>query len=84
MSILQLLGCGFLTLVLWLVLEQYKSSFSVFVIIAFGALTLVQIAGNLQELIQTLLTISVQAGVNTAYLTTMLKMTTFIMLLVLN
>ena len=74
MSILQLLGCGFLTLVLWLVLEQYKSSFSVFVVIAFGALTLVQIAGNLQELIQTLLTISVQAGVNTAYLTTMLKM----------
>ncbi len=36
MGIFQILGCGFLTLVLWLVLQQYKSNFSVFVVIAFG------------------------------------------------
>lgn len=74
MSIVQLLGCGLLTLVLWLVLQQYQSSFSIFVVIAFGALTMLYAAEGVQSLLQTLLTISVQAGVNTAYLTAMLKM----------
>lgn len=74
MSILQIMGCGFLTLVMWLVLEQYKSSLGIFVVTAFGVLVVLQIADRLEELIQTLLTMSVQAGVNTAYLTTMIKM----------
>ncbi len=74
MSILQILGCGFLTLVIWLVLEQYKSSLSIFVVTAFGVLVVLQIADRLGEMMQTLLTMSVQAGVNTAYLTTMIKM----------
>lgn len=74
MSILQIMGCGFLTLVMWLVLEQYKSSLGIFVVTAFGVLVVLQIADRLEELIQGLLTMSVQAGVNTAYLTTMIKM----------
>lgn len=74
MGILQIMGCGFLTLVLWLILEQYKSSLSIFVVSAFGVLVLLQIADSLEEMIQTILTISVQAGVHTAYLTTMIKM----------
>ena len=73
MSILQILGCGFLTLVIWLVLEQYKSSFGIFAVIAFGILVLLQIADRLYEMLQTLLAMSVQAGVNTAYLATMIK-----------
>ncbi len=74
MSILQIMGCGFLTLVIWLVLEQYKSNLGIFAVTAFGVLVVLQIAGRLEEMIQTLLRMSVQAGVNTAYLTTMIKM----------
>lgn len=74
MSILQVLGCGFLTLVIWLVLQQYKSSLGIFVVTAFGVLVMVQIADSLQQIIQTLLQVSVQAGIHTAYLTTMIKM----------
>lgn len=74
MTILQILGCGFLTLVLWLVLEQYRSGFGIFVVTAFGILVTIQLAGQLQNVIQTFLQISVQAGVNTAYFTTMIKM----------
>lgn len=74
MSIMQVLGCGFLTLVIWLVLQQYKSSLGIFAVTAFGVLVMVQIADSLQHIIQTLLQVSVQAGINTAYLTTMIKM----------
>ena len=74
MSIFQVLGCGFLVLVLWLVLQQYKSNAAVFVITAFGAVVFLNIAGGLQEVLQTLLTLSEQAGVNVIYLTTIFKM----------
>lgn len=73
MSIFQILGCGFLTLVLWLALQQYKSNLRIFVVIAFGALIFLQIAEQLQTLLQTLLQISEQAGVNVIYLTTIFK-----------
>lgn len=73
MSIFQVLGCGFLTLVLWLVLQQYKSNLSIFVVIAFGVLIFLSVAGQLQNLLQTLLQISEQAGVNVIYLTIIFK-----------
>lgn len=73
-SILQILGCGFLTLVAWLVLTQYHSSLSIFVVLAFGVAVLGSMASQLQHLIQTILAMSVQAGVNTAYFTILLKM----------
>ncbi len=74
MSIFQVLGCGFLVLVLWLVLQQYKSNAAVFVITAFGTVVFLNIAESLQEVLQTLLTLSEQAGVNVIYLTTIFKM----------
>ena len=46
MSILQILGSGFLVLVLWLVLQQYKSNLSVFVVVAFGVLIFLSMAGQ--------------------------------------
>ncbi|MBQ3509409.1 MAG: stage III sporulation protein AD [Peptococcaceae bacterium] len=73
MSIFQVLGCGFLVLVLWLVLQQYKSSVSVFVVTAFGAIVFLNIAGQLQNVLQTLTRLSEQAGVNVIYLTTVFK-----------
>ncbi|MBR2627767.1 MAG: stage III sporulation protein AD [Peptococcaceae bacterium] len=73
MSIFQVLGCGFLVLVLWLVLQQYKSSVSVFVVTAFGAIVFLNIAGQLQNVLQTLMRLSEQAGVNVIYLTTVFK-----------
>lgn len=73
MSIFQILGCGFLTLVIWLVLQQYKSNLSIFAVIAFGALIFLSVADQLQGLLQTLLKMSEQAGVNIIYLTTIFK-----------
>ena len=67
MDILQLLGCGFLTLVVYLVLNEYKSSAAIFVVTAFGVLVLMQSAGQLHTIINTLLELCVQAGVHTAY-----------------
>ncbi len=74
MSIFQVLGCGFLVLVLWLVLQQYKSSTAVFVVTAFGAMVFLSIAGALQDVLTTLMKLSEQAGVNVIYLTTIFKM----------
>ena len=74
MNILQILGCGFLTLVVYLVLQEYKSSAAVFVVTAFGAVALIQSAGWLQQIVDTILTVCVQAGVHTAYFTVILKM----------
>lgn len=74
MNIVQIIGCGFLALVLWLVLDTYKSNFRIFVVVAFGSLLLIKMASQLEHVIQTLLSISVQAGVNTAYITTIIKM----------
>ena len=48
MSIFQILGCGFLVLILWLVLQQYKSNLSIFVVIAFGLVLFLSMAGQLQ------------------------------------
>ena len=74
MNILQLLGCGFLTLVVYLVLQEYKSNTAIFVVTAFGILVLVQSTEYLQQIIDTLLAICVQAGVRIAYFTVILKM----------
>ena len=74
MNILQLLGCGFLTLVVYLVLQEYKSNTAVFVVTAFGILVLVQSTEHLQQMIDTLLAVCVQSGVRTAYFTVILKM----------
>lgn len=71
---LQIMGCGFLALVLWLVLEEYRSSIRVFIVVAFGAFVLIKMASQLQTVIQTLFTLSVQAGVQTVYMTTIIKM----------
>ena len=54
MDILQLLGCGFLTLVVYLVLNEYKSSVAIFVVTAFGVLVLIQSAGQLHTIINTI------------------------------
>ena len=74
MNILQLLGCGFLTLVVYLVLQEYKSNTAVFVVTAFGILVLVQSTEYLQQIIDTLLAVCVQAGVRIAYFTVIIKM----------
>ena len=74
MNILQLLGCGFLTLVVYLVLQEYKSNTAIFVVTAFGILVLVQSTEYLHQMIDTLLEVCVQAGVRTAYFTVILKM----------
>lgn len=71
---LQIMGCGFLALVLWLVLEEYRSSIRVFIVVAFGAFVLIKMASQLQTVIQTLFTLSVQAGVQTVYMTMIIKM----------
>ena len=74
MNIMQLLGCGFLTLVVYLVLQEYKSNTAIFVVTAFGILVLVQSIEYLHQMIDTLLEVCVQAGVRTAYFTVILKM----------
>lgn len=74
MNIIQLLGCGFLTLVVYLVLQEYKSNTAIFVVTAFGILVLVQSTDYLQQIIDTLLAVCVQAGVRIAYFTVILKM----------
>ena len=74
MNIMQLLGCGFLTLVVYLVLQEYKSNTAIFVVTAFGILVLVQSTEYLQQMIDTLLEVCVQAGVRIAYFTVILKM----------
>ena len=74
MNIIQLLGCGFLTLVVYLVLQEYKSNTAIFVVTAFGILVLVQSTEYLHQMIDTLLEVCVQAGVRTAYFTVILKM----------
>ena len=74
MNIIQLLGCGFLTLVVYLVLQEYKSNTAIFVVTAFGILVLVQSTEYLQQIIDTLLAVCVQAGVRIAYFTVILKM----------
>ena len=74
MNILQLLGCGFLTLVVYLVLQEYKSSIAIFVVTAFGILVLAQSAEQLRQIIQNLLEICTYAGVQTVYFTVILKM----------
>jgi stage III sporulation protein AD len=73
-NILQLLGCGFLTLVVYLVLQEYKSNTAIFVVTAFGILVLVQSTEYLQQIIDTLLAVCVQAGVRIAYFTVIIKM----------
>ena len=74
MNIIQLLGCGFLTLVVYIVLQEYKSNTAIFVVTAFGILVLVQSTEYLQQIIDTLLAVCVQAGVRIAYFTVIIKM----------
>ena len=55
-------------------LQEYKSNTAIFVVTAFGILVLVQSTEYLQQIIDTLLAVCVQAGVRIAYFTVILKM----------
>lgn len=73
MEIIQVLGVGLVALVLYLILQEQKSPVALMLVMAFGAAVFLYGLSHIAVILDTLLTVSLDAGVNGIYLTTIFK-----------
>lgn len=73
MEIFQVLGVGLVALMLYLILQEQKSNTGIFVVITFGVLVFLYVMDKMAVILNTLLNVSADAGVNVIYLTTIFK-----------
>lgn len=73
MEIFQVLGVGLVALMLYLILQEQKSNTGIFVVITFGVLVFLYVMDKMAVILNTLLNVSADAGVNVIYLTAIFK-----------
>ena len=75
MEIIKIIGIGIISLIITIIVKQYKPEFAIYISLITGAIILYMIFGKLQGIINLLQNISNKAGVNTQFLSLLLKIT---------
>ena len=75
MEIIKIVGIGLISLVIILILRQYKPEYAIYVSLISGILILTLSLGELTGIINLLKDISSRANINTKYMTLLLKIT---------
>ena len=75
MEIIKIIGIGLISLVIILILKQYKPEYAIYVSLIAGILILTQSLGQLSGIINLLKDISSKANINTKFLSLLLKIT---------
>lgn len=75
MEIIKIIGIGLISLVIILILRQYKPEYAIYVSLISGILILTLSLGELTGIINLLKDISSRANINTKYMTLLLKIT---------
>ena len=74
-DIIKIIAVGLMAVIIVIIIKQYKPEFAIYVSIITGAIILYMIFGKLQGIISLLQNISSKAGVNSQFLSLLLKIT---------
>jgi len=74
-DIIKIIAVGLIAVIIVIIIKQYKPEFAIYVSIITGAIILYMIFGKLQGIISLLQNISSKAGVNSQFLSLLLKIT---------
>lgn len=74
-DIIKIIAVGLIAVIIVIIIKQYKPEFVIYVSIITGAIILYMIFGKLQGIINLLQNISSKAGVNSQFLSLLLKIT---------
>ncbi len=74
-SVIKIIGVGLISLIAIIIIKQYKPEFALYISIIAGAIILYLIIDKLGGIVDLLKSISDKSGVNSGFLTLLLKMT---------
>lgn len=74
-NVIKIIGVGFIALIAIIIIKQYKPEFAIYISLGAGAIILAMIIDKLVNVISMLQTISNKSGVNSNFLSLLLKMT---------
>lgn len=74
-DVIKIIGIGLISLIIIIVVKQYKPEFAIYVSIIAGVLILYLIMDKLERIINLLKTISSKSGINNQFLELLLKIT---------
>lgn len=74
-DIIKIIAVGLIAVIIIIIIKQYKPEFAIYVSIITGAIILYMIFGKLQGIINLLQNISSKVGVNSQFLSLLLKIT---------
>ena len=74
-DIIKIIAVGLIAVIIVIIIKQYKPEFAIYVSIITGAIILYMIFGKLQGIINLLQNIGSKAGVNSQFLSLLLKIT---------
>lgn len=75
MEIVKIIGIGLVSLILIVIIKQYKPEFALYVSLGVGIIIILLVLDKLLGIIQLLTTLSQKAGINATYLSILLKIT---------
>lgn len=75
MDIIKIIGIGLISLILIIIIKQYRPEFTIYISIIAGALIIVLSLDKLTGIINILTTLSNKTGINSQYLGILLKIT---------
>lgn len=74
-DIIKIIAVGLIAVIIVIIIKQYKPEFAIYISLITGAIILYMIFGKLQGIINLLQNISNKAGVNSQFLSLLLKIT---------
>ena len=74
-DVIKIIAVGLVAVIIVIIIKQYKPEFAIYISLITGAIILYMIFGKLQGIINLLQNISNKAGVNTQFLSLLLKIT---------
>ena len=74
-EVIKIIGIGFISLIIIIIIKQYKPEFAIYVSIVSGIIIIYMIFNKLEGIINILKTISNKSGINNNFLDLLLKIT---------
>lgn len=75
MEIVKIIGVGIISLIIVIIIKQYKPEFAIYISIAAGVIIIVMVIDKLFAMVKLLTTLSQKSGINGTYLSILLKIT---------
>lgn len=75
MEIVKIIGVGIISLIIAIIIKQYKPEFAIYVAIIAGVIIILMVINKLFAIVKLLTTLSQKSGINGTYLSILLKIT---------